>query len=205
MASRRRFLAFAATATASALAGCAAEVPTGDTTVDTPPSSLDEGDRVRARGSAISVERELSVDDGNEYVESNETIRYPATKSGGEVESYGHISVEEWLPLEADFAARDGVRDHLGSELSSTRWLSFYGPERGKPEAGLEVVHTTYEIEDGTDDAPDISAAELVTSTPRAVDVTGHFRDETVTQTYPVFVVKWVGEHLWDQTTNESA
>jgi hypothetical protein len=205
MPSRRRFLAFAATATASALAGCTAEVPTGDTTVDTPPSSLDEGDRVRARGSAISAERELSVDDGNEYVESNETIRYPATKSGGEVESYGHISVDEWMPLETMFVADQAVHAHLESELSSTEWLSVYGTERGGPETELDVVHTTYEIEDGPDDEPAIPAAELVSVTPRAVDVTGHFRDETVTQTYPVFVVKWVGEHLWDQTTNESA
>lgn len=205
MPSRRRFLAFATTATASALAGCTAEVPTGDNTVDTPPSSLDEGDRVRASAPAISVERELSVDDDQEYVEANETIRYPARSSGGEIVEYGHVGVDEWMPMEAMFVARDGVRDHLKSEVSSLQWVSVSGPRRGDPKNGVGVVHTTYEIEDGPDDEPAISAAELVSATPQTVDVIVHFRDETVTQTYPVFVVKWTGKHLWDQTTNESA
>ena len=205
MPSRRRFLTFAATATASALAGCTAEVPTGDGTVNTPLSSLDAGDRVRASAPSISVERDLSVDDDQTYIEHNETIRYPATKSGGEVESYGHISVDEWMPLEAMFVADQAVHAHLESELSSTEWLSVHGTERGGPETELDVVHTTYEIEDGPDDKPAISAAELVAATPRSVDVTAHFQDETVTRTYPVFVVKWVGKHLQNQTTTESA
>ena len=205
MPSRRRFLAFAATATASALAGCTAEVPTGDGTVNTPPSSLDDGDRVRASAPPISVERDLSVDDGNEYVESNETIRFPATKSGGEVESYGHISVDDWMPLEAMFVADQAVYAHLESELSSLQWITVHGTERGGPETELEVVHTTYEIEDGPDDEPAVPAAELVSVTPRAVDVTVHFHNETVSRTYPVFVVKWVGKHFQDQTTTESA
>ena len=205
MPSRRRFLACTVAATASAMAGCAADAPIGDGTVNTPPTSLDDGDRVRARAPAISVERDLSLDDDQTYIEHNETIRFPGTKSGGEVESYGHVGVDEWMPLEAMFVARDTVRDHLESGVSSLQWISVSGPRRGEPENGLNVVHTTYKIEDGPDDEPAVPAAELVTATPRSVDVTAHFRDETVTQTYPVFVVKWVGKHLWNQTTPEPA
>lgn len=205
MPSRRRFLACSAGAAATALAGCVAEPPTDGSAVNAAPSAFDDGDRVRATASPIAVERELSVDDDSEYVEANETVRYPATKSGGEIVSYGHISVDEWLPLEAMGVAERAVRDHFESELSNTGGISVHGTERGGPETELEVVHTTYETENGPGNEPAVPAAELVSTTPRAVDVTARFRDKTASRTYPVFVAKWVGKHSEEQTTNGSA
>lgn len=197
MPSRRQFLGLVA---AVGTAGCTARAPSASTTTVAP---LDDGDRVRGRGDELSVDRERSLDDGQSYVPSNETIRYPATRSGGEVDSYGHIAVEEWLQLEAAFVAERAVRDHLDDRLRSTKRLSVGATTRGGPETALDVVHATYENSDEPNDEPAVPAADIATETPRTVAVSAQFDGRTATRSYPVFVVKWVGKHVEDRTATE--
>lgn len=189
-------LELAGAVAASAAAGCIAPTATGP--------ALDDGERTRARGSTASVERDLSLDDDHTYVESNDTIRYPARRSGGETASHGTIPVGEWLALQAVFVAKDAVRDRLDAELRSSRWLDIAATGRGGPETEVEVVHATYEVADGPDDEPRASAGTVVTTAPRTVDVTVELADRTASGTYPVFVRKWVGSHLGGAPENET-
>lgn len=198
MPSRRQFLTCSA-ATAVAAAGGCLSTPTTDNQ-----PSMTDGERLRAQAAKISVERTLSLDADSTYVESNETIRYPARRSGGETTSYGTIPVGEWMRLQAVFVSKDAIERRLDSELSSTQWLNTGATGRGGSETELEVVHTTYEVEGGPDDEPVVSAGRLVELTPKTVDVTVHFEDEAVSGTYPVFVVKWVGTHLGSNSTSEN-
>lgn len=187
-------LELAGAVAATAAAGCVAPTAAGP--------ALDDGERTRARGSTASVERDLSMDDDQTYVESNDTIRYPARRSGGETVSYGTIPVGEWLSLQAVFVAKDAVRARLDAELQSSRWIDVAATGRGGPDTEVEVVHTTYEVADAPDDEPAVSAGRLVTTAPRTVDVTVGFADRTATGTYPVFVRKWVGTHLGETGEN---
>lgn len=198
MPSRRHFLA---TVVAVGAAGCTVRAPSASTTTV---ASLDDGDRVRGRGDELSVDRERSPDDGQSYVPSNETVRYPATRSGGEVDSYGHIAVEEWLQLEAAFVAERAIHAHLDDRLRSTKRLPVSATARGGPETELDVVHATYENADGPNDDPAVSAADLVSETPRTVSVSVRFDGRAATRSYPIFVVKWVGKHVEDRTTGPS-
>lgn len=179
---------------ATAAAGCIAPTAAGP--------ALDDGERTRARGSTASVERDLSLDDDYTYVASNDTIRYPARRSGGETASSGTIPVAEWLRLQAVFVAKDAVRARLDAELPGTDWIDVAATGRGGPDTEVEVVHTTYEVADGPDDEPAVSAGRLVSTAPRTVAVTARFADHAATGTYPVFVRKWVGTHLGESAGN---
>lgn len=205
MPSRRRVLALAA-ASLGVSAGCVAEPPIGGATSDGavgPP--LEHGDRVRARAPAVSVDRKLEPGDHQTYVESNDTVKYPKSTSGGGEFTYGYIDTPEWRRLEAGFAAKDAVGEQLRARLPDLRWLSVHMNGRGGQGMRLEVVHSTY-VDDGTVvDEPAVSAADLVVVAPRAVDVAVRFRGETYSATYPVFVLKAVGEHLQGQPDNGTA
>jgi|GEM_PF-844551 hypothetical protein len=199
MPSRRGFLGAVATGTTAATTGCFAAGSSDRTTTTTTVPSLDDGDRTRGAAAAISVERALSLDEDETHVESNDTIRYPATKSGGDVAAYGYLDVEEWTTLQAMFVAKHAIRDHFETALPSLDGVEVSGTERGGPETELDVAHLTYESDDGPADEPAVSADELVARTPKTVDVTVTFADETATGSYPVFVLKWTGEQMGER------
>lgn len=200
MPSRRRVLALAATSLGVS-AGCVAEPPTGGATADAalgPP--LEDGDRVRARAPAVSVDRKLELGDHQTYVESNDTVEYPKSTSGRDEFTYGYIDTAEWRRLEAGFVAKDAVGEQLRARLPDLGLLAVHMTGRGGPGMQLEVVHST-SVDDGmVVDEPAVSAAALVAVTPRAVEVAVRFRGETYSATYPVFVVKTVGQNRLDQS-----
>lgn len=194
MPSRRRVLALAATAAVTG--GCLGGPRPGATTPPPPPAPLTDGERRRATGATLSLAEDLSLEPSHEYLAANETIRYPATNAGSAPTSAGHIDLDEWMHLEAMAVAKRAVHRHLDAELSSTRWITVQGTARGGPATELEVVHLTYENQDGPDDTPPVAASALVSTTPQTVDITVRFKGEASSLQYPVFVAKWVGTHL---------
>lgn len=202
MPSRRRFVALAAVAGATTVtAGCAARAPTsGGTSDEGAVPSLDDGDRVRGRASAVSLDRALSLREHQSYVEENDTVRYPKSTSGGGEFSYGYVDLARWLRLEATFVGKQAVRERLDDSLPSLEWVSVVATGQKSSGLELEVVHSTF-VDDGTVvDEPDASAAKFAAETPSTVDLTVRLRGETYSATYPVYVRKRVDRHIEDRT-----
>lgn len=204
MPSRRRVLALAATGTALT-AGCLspttsepdAATPSNDRTDATTASADDEpttgGDPatgpVRGGAAQASAEREV-VDEDYEYVEGNDTVRYPATMSGDSVVDYGYEPFEEWAHVEGASVAADRVHSLLAERLSSTSSLSVAVGRRDDGDGlRLAVSLTTHLDRDGdVISEPSVSRAAAVRATPHTVSATVHFAGRTHTDTYPVYV-----------------
>jgi len=154
----------------------------------TPASNLPE-DVVRCRGDPVSVERSVSAEaEGIEYFPSNETIKYPALMSGGEVAEYGTMPVDHWVVIETAEAVHDpvrqAVRDRLGTEVGSG--LS-RAPDAGEGPSLCVWLHAIDpEALEGTR-TPRVTLSELAEAAPRSGNATVSLDGETFSREVPVF------------------
>jgi hypothetical protein len=199
MPSRRRVLEFAATGTALA-AGCLTTSDDAPTTSDAAPTTSDAATPTgserdspdgpeRGDAEAVSVDRTV-VDESYEYVESNETVRYPAVNSGGTVVEYGYEPFEEWAYVEGASTAARRVGSLLADRLPSTDGLPVgMGQRDESTEIRVAVSLRTHLDRDGdVISEPAVSLPEVVAETPQSITATLHFAGRTETNTYPVYV-----------------
>lgn len=198
MPSRRQLLGATATTVGAATAGCLGDLETGGdgpTTDGTPTTdatttpALSPGERTRGEAEPVST-TETITDDSYEYVESNDTVRYPATMSGGEVSSYGYAPFEDWTETEGASGAATAVLERLGRRLDSTGGLSAgFGTSDVTDGLAVTVSYETLKNRDGeVIEEPDVPVRRVVAGTPRRVEATVEFAGESGTHSYPVFV-----------------
>jgi len=191
MPSRRRLLGLVAAGTLP-FAGCLSAPSDADpTTTDSSTTSATTTERGPVRGGAAeaTVERTIT-DDDYQYVESNDTVRYPATMAGEQVIDYGYEPFEEWGHVEGASVAAEYVRSLLDERLPEAETLSVPVSSRGEQE-GLRLVATLTTHLDRDGDVisePAVSRYEAVRATPHSVDATIHFADRTHEDRYPVYV-----------------
>lgn len=142
-------------------------------------------------GRPIDVEQTVT-DPDYVYVPENDTVRYPATKSGGEVSRYGYEPFHEWAYTEGAFVASRTVRDRLLDAFPGESALAV-GVSAAEGHEGdlLDVVvtlRTHYDPEGETVAEPEVAASRVVGETPYRVETTLHFADRTTTDRYRVFV-----------------
>ncbi|WP_353634074.1 hypothetical protein ABSL23_13245 [Halobacterium sp. NMX12-1] len=191
MPSRRRLLGLVAAGTLP-FAGCLAAPSDADTTTtDSSTTSATTTERGPVRGGAAeaTVERTIT-DDDYQYVESNDTVRYPATMAGEEVIDYDYEPFEEWGHVEGASVAADYLHGLLDERLPEAETLSVSVSSRGEQE-GVRLVATltTHLARDGdVISEPAVSRHEAVRATPHSVAATIHFADRTHEDRYPVYV-----------------
>ena len=197
MPSRRHYLGFAASAAAVATAGCVSalgsdEEPTNS--ADT--STLAANERTRGEADSITVERTIT-DSSYEYVSENDTVRYPAERSGGDVAEYGHKPFDDWAYIEAASVASRVVWQQLESRLESMAFLRVGKHASEESTVDIGVVHRTEVDDSGTViNEPDVPVSRVVEAAPRSVTVTVEFAGKTATNEYSVFVLNEVVESV---------
>jgi hypothetical protein len=188
MPSRRKFLSLALGSIA-AISGCISPPVSDGNNVEPPrPPSSSENGKTRGEADPITVE-ETITDPDDEYVPSNDTVRYPATMSGGEVDEYRYISFENWADVETLSVAEDAVESDLRERFDDLAYISVSIGKTREGTLRVGVIHQT--LLDGTGNvisAPDISVSKLVEATPQSVTATVHLAGKSATRTYPVIV-----------------
>lgn len=207
MPSRRRFLGAAGL---FAVAGCLSAPSTGgDPTATTGKSSTEREsttadettepapttergttpEPVRGDAAEATVERTVE-DDDYQYVESNDTVRYPALMSGDTVVEYAYEPFEDWGRVEGASVAAEHVRSLLEKRVPDAETLTVAMSNRGEQDGlRLSVSLTTHLDRDGEVlSEPSVSRSEVVESTPRSATATVYFAGRTHTETYPVYV-----------------
>jgi len=195
MPSRRRFLGAAGLL---AVAGClsAPSAPSDRTTgepADAGPTTERGTTAEPVRGDApeVSVERTVDEDDYR-YVAANDTVRYPAAKSGDTVVQYGYEPFADWARVEGASAAADRVSSLLAERLPDAETLSVMTSTRGEQDGlRLTVALTTHLDRDGDVlSEPSVRRSEVVRAAPHSATATVHFAGRTHTETYPVCVAE---------------
>lgn len=189
MPSRRQFLGATAVV---ATAGCLGSFDTDDAGSDGTPTTtaaLATGERTRGEADPIATE-ETVTDDDYEYVESNDTVRYPATMSGGEVSSYGYSPFEDWTETEGASVGSTAVLDRLESRLESTASIGAgFGRRDDADGLAVSVTYETLKNRDGeVIDEPEVPVERVLAETPRAVEAQVEFAGRSASHSYPVFV-----------------
>jgi hypothetical protein len=208
MPSRRDLLtATGATATAIVTAGCLESLDSdaGGTPAGTEPTptrngtardeqptttpALAPGDRARGEAEPIATE-ETVTDDQYEYVESNDTVRYPATMSGGEVASYGYTPFDEWSETEGASVGSMAVLDRLETRLESTASIGGgFGRRDDADGLAVSVTYATLQDREGNViDEPEVPVERVLAETPRAVEAQVEFAGRSGSHSYPVVV-----------------
>jgi len=198
MLSRRQFLGATATTAAVATAGClgsfdaGGDGPTTDetpTTNATTTAALSPGEQTRGEAKPVSTTETITAD-RYEYVEANDTVRYPATRSGGEVSSYGYSAFGRWAKVEGASAAGPAILGRLDSRLESMASISAgFGSREESDQLSVYVAHVTLQDRSGSViDEPEVPIGRVVAETPRSVEVTIEFAGNSGTHSYPVFV-----------------
>ncbi|WP_232688437.1 hypothetical protein [Halobacterium zhouii] len=188
MPSRRRVLGLAAAALTTT-SGCVAAPVSGGAPVADVHATRPQDGKTRGEADPISVERTVT-DADYEYLPSNDTVRYPATMSGGEVDNYGYAPFEKWADVETLSVAAQAVRNRFAQRFENTRFVSagISNPE-GEP-LQVSVSHRTLLDESGdVIGKPDVSVSRLVEATPSSITATVGFSGQTATRTHPAFVV----------------
>jgi hypothetical protein len=181
MQRRRSVLALAAAALAPT-AGCTSAFDG----LRAPARTRPPAGRSRAEGAQISA-TDAAFPDAS-YVPENDTVRYPATRSGDEVEDE-YLAFETWAFREGAAVAADAVQRELADSLPDTSLLSVAFGGREQADYHVSVAHETRVDESGdVVAAPDVSVSRLVDTTPRTVTATVELDGASATHDYPVFV-----------------
>ncbi|NHN43051.1 hypothetical protein G9C85_15650 [Halorubellus sp. JP-L1] len=180
--------ASAAMASAGCLSGPLGSTPVEPTTTTAASDTTEPSGPVRGEADEIAVEETIAAEK-YEYVASNDTVRYPAAKSGGEVVEYGHQPFEEWTEVEgASVAARD-VLSRLERALSSSDGVGAGIRRFDGGEFGVSVdVETVLDRDGEVVSEPAVEFPAVVDATPRGARATVHFAGRTGTHEYPVYV-----------------
>lgn len=191
MPSRRRLIGLVAAGTLP-FAGCLAAPSDADPTAtepETTSATTTERGPVRGGAAEATVERTIT-DDDYRYVESNDTVRYPATMAGEEVIDYGYEPFEQWGHVEGASVAAEYVRSLLDERLPGDETPTVGIDSRGEQDGFRIVVSlTTHLSRDGEVLwEPAASRHEAVRATPHTVAATIHFADRTHEDRYPVYV-----------------
>ena len=151
------------------------------------PRTSSEGE-ARGEAPAITLDPQ-STDSESTYVPSNDTVRYPATESGGEVDSYRHVSFARWSRAEAASIAVRAVRERLERRFDDLHLVSV---GIGGLESGTLGVAVGYRVETNESgvvvDRPDASVSALLAAVPRTVTATVELAGKTATHDVPVAV-----------------
>src|SRR6056297_178517 len=109
MPSRRTFRTLASVATAT-VAGCLG------TSKSTEQADKLGSQPIPGEAPAITVEKSLSPDK-HTYIERNDTVRYPASMSQGEISEYKYAPFDHWATVEGASVAADVIRKRVRNEL----------------------------------------------------------------------------------------
>jgi hypothetical protein len=146
-------------------------------------------------GSPVSVTE--TVEGDYEYVESNDSIRYPAYRTGRNEYIYGTVPFDEWSGRQcatiAGEAAVEAVEDRYGDEL---RGVSGFMTVRGDtPVAGVE--HSVLLNREGElKTVPNIEYSRLNDMVPKYVNVNARYANLSWSCRVPVVVRRSVGQEV---------
>ncbi|MFB6270385.1 MAG: hypothetical protein ABEH83_10600, partial [Halobacterium sp.] len=137
----------------------------------------------------LRVERTV-VNEEYEYVESNDTVRFPAARSGGTVVQYEYEPFDEWAAVEGASVAATRVRARLSGRVGASDAISVAigSPEDSDRLRVTVMLYTHLDREGDVISEPSVSRSAVAAAAPRSVTVTLHFADRTHTDTYPVYV-----------------
>ncbi|MFD1647101.1 hypothetical protein [Haloarchaeobius litoreus] len=200
MPSRRRLLV--TTGTAIAIAGCLAGLNSGGSG-STPPE-LAAGEQTRAEGEEISTRTEVDSPE-YEYIESNNTVRYPATGGGWDEPEYSHEPFEDWAHVKSATEGAIAVHEHLVDQVASMDHLN--SSVAHTDESNFELLMKYNVAVDDSGDVvaePDVSLSQLINETPKTVESTIRFAGRTATHRFSVFVRYVEVEQLGPATNYES-
>lgn len=205
MPSRRQFLGVAAGVVATS-AGCVS-VPAGgsdpddqpspatsttaDTTITNASTTAHENEGpVRGGADPITVE-ETVTDPDYVYIESNDTVRYPATMSGGEVSTYGYEPFDDWAYTEGAVVAARAVRNQITEQVPEADSISVGVAAGDGDSLVLHVGQQTHLSRDGeVISEPDAVFSDIVDATPERATATIRFAGKARTNTYVTQVVE---------------
>lgn len=184
MPSRRAVLALT-TGVVAALGGCQ-RLPA----VEPPEPRGSNGGRGRGDAPSVALKPQRTDAEAT-YVPSNHSVRYPATESGGEVDSYEYVSFERWSRVEAASIAARAVRDRLERRFDDRHLISAGIGDVGDETLGVSVGYRVETNEAGdVVDRPGVSVSALLAAVPRTVTATVQLAENTATHDVPV-VVFW--------------
>lgn len=194
---RRRDILSIATSALIGLTGCLSSfqaMPGGS-------GPLEVGEDTRAKGAP----KELTITEleGDfEYFPSNDTIRYPAKRSGGEVIEYDFGPYEHWAEQEAHDAAINAAGNVFSPAISQRNdvWVEAAPWETSK-RRDLRVVYLEKVNDEGdVVEEPSIDLQSLIQEVPTTVEVTIKYDGNMDEYIFPVYVYRAEGKHVFGTT-----
>jgi hypothetical protein len=155
---------------------------TGTSTDSAPTTAGDQPKWVRGEADPITVEKTVT-DSKYEYVESNDTVRYPAVSSRDGVLEYGYESFDDWARGEGTRVGIHAVYDHVDERVGG----GYGGGPDGSAVINLRVT-TRVDSDGNVVSQSEVPFAELVAAAPRSVISTIHFAGHTATHTHEIWV-----------------
>jgi len=163
--------------------GCLSSLP------GTPKNNMDDGERERGAADPVHITQEVSID-GYEYVEQNDTIRYPAQQSGTATSDFNYKAFDEWAVDQANLQAKQEVRNHLDVPPGQQDLLVQDSTTRTSPPEVVLVHQTLLDKSGDIVREPPITTTEVVQQLPSAVTVTVKFEAHTSNITHCCYVKK---------------
>lgn len=192
---RRRNLLSIASAMMVGLTGCLNTFqasPGGST-------PLEVGEDTRAQGERREI-TSSELQDEFEYIPSNDTIRYPAKRSGGEVIEYAYAPYEHWAESEAQSGAINTAENVYSPPISKRHnlWV-----ERAPQETPRDhrVVYVQKVNDEGTVvEEPSVDLQSVIQDIPTSVKATIEYDGNSDEYTFPFYVYKAESKHVWGTT-----
>jgi hypothetical protein len=171
--------------------GCLTTLDSGEQ--GTRNTTVEPGHRVKAEGEPVTTG--TVVDDSElEYIESNDTVRYPKKKSGETIVEYGFISFDEWAHNESWHVTRQTIANQFRPPLADREYIYVTSEEEPTEQDEVVVHHVIVRDESGeTVREPQIDFSTLVTELPRTATVSVEFAGQSATNEHDVFVKTTVG------------
>jgi len=195
---RRRNILSVVTAAAIGSAGCLSGLQAGSLSG----GELEVGERTQAEGSRKELVKS-EFDPAFEYVAENDTVRYPAKRSGGDVVEYGYTPFESWAASRAARAAIVASGNVYSPSIFDRNNLRV-GPGGETDPGFVRVRYIELVNEDGeVVEAPDVELEAVIEDIPEAVAVTIEYGGQSTEFTVPCYVYREQGKHVWGTTTPE--
>ncbi|NHN42761.1 hypothetical protein G9C85_14135 [Halorubellus sp. JP-L1] len=145
---------------------------------------------VRGTADVLPIERTVTGEQ-HEYVPSNDTVKYPKYRSGGDVSGYGYQSFDEWATIETASFGASALKDRFADEFPNSEHVpvALSAPTDELPFRLTVHLETRLDEDGNVISEPPMSKPETIAVTPETIRGTIHLADQTSTQSVPVYVV----------------
>ncbi|AFK19692.1 hypothetical protein E6P09_01695 [Haloferax mediterranei ATCC 33500] len=174
---------------------------TAEPTSEQTPAVAPTYEKVRGEAAPVSASQKFTENDGYEYLEEEDEVRYVAayrSSTGNETRApvYDTISFDDWATSECASVARQAVMTALYQALGESNLDSIVASVRGRNtgSATITILHQTVLSRSGSVvSQPTIPFDELVATTPRSATGTVNLDGaEPAERTSEVWVDDWV-------------